>query len=63
MDTDRLAERQAAYTERLAQEAIPDEPEEEQPPPRVRFDEHDRHRCVMVDPTDPWSEAACERPW
>lgn len=60
---DHLAERQAAYTERLAQKAIPEEPDEERPPPCLPLDEHDRHRCRMADPTDPWSESICERPW
>lgn len=62
-EPDHLAERQAAYTERLGQQAIPEGPDEEQPPRRLPLDEHDRHRCQVADPADPWSEPVCDRPW
>lgn len=62
-EPDHLAERQAAYTERLGQRAIPPEPDEEEPRDRLPLDRHDHHRCVMEDPSDPWSRQICDRPW
>lgn len=63
MEVPDLAEKQAHYTERLGQEAIREPPEERVPWTPPTRDEHDRHRCTPADPDDPWSEAACVRPW
>lgn len=63
MMPENLAARQANYTERLYQDNLPEEPDEELPVRRRPPDIHDAHRCPVADPSDPWSESVCERPW